>query len=280
MKRAYAVAGVLVALLLVFTPAFAATPASAEPHVPTIMTSPDLPAALSAQGEALRLQLDFGTIFDQVDRVCFDFSFSDDLLDPGEGLFIELFGGFENVSSSPQLGRLLCSVDQTTLQRFADGVFHSTISIESGSVKLTNVQVFLWGVAAKHPSPMPGKGCGDEIHIHEREAQCKTHIHFIAPTPSGRQAVTPPFSINVVVKSGVPVALVRYFFYAPDGTQLLGANRETHTGYEFSVEGSIADVVRSFDHVLVVACAYSVDAPNDFANPLACTERTVDISSV
>jgi hypothetical protein len=105
---------------------------------------------------------------------------------------------------------------------------------------------------------------------------CQARIEFISPTPPDGAVVTPPFTLNVQVTSPVPVALVRYFFFEPSGA-MSSANRETETGYAFTVQNDGANFAQIFERstsVIVRACAYSAESPNDFENPLACTERT------
>ena len=110
-----------------------------------------------------------------------------------------------------------------------------------------------------------------------RGAGAGASIRFIDPTPPDGSVVTAPFTLNVEVSSpNVEVELVRYFFIQPNGG-MSSANRETETGYAFTVQGPLADVLRRTDRVLVRACAYSVDAPN--GDPLVCTERTLFVSS-
>ena len=110
-----------------------------------------------------------------------------------------------------------------------------------------------------------------------RGATSAATIRFIDPTPPEGSVVTAPFTLNVEVTSpNAQVALVRYFFIQPNGG-MSSANRETESGYAFTVQGQLAEVLRRTDRVLVRACAYSVDAPN--GDPLACTERTLTVSS-
>lgn len=110
-----------------------------------------------------------------------------------------------------------------------------------------------------------------------RGAVAGASIRFIDPTPPDGSVVAAPFILNVEVTSpNAQVALVRYFFIQPNGA-MSSANRETESGYAFTVQGPLADVLRRTDRVLVRACAYSVEAPN--GDPLACTERTLFVSS-
>jgi hypothetical protein len=83
--------------------------------------------------------------------------------------------------------------------------------------------------------------------------------------------------MDVTVTSAEPVALARYLFFEPDGA-MGTANRETSIGYQFTVQGPMADIFARSPSVLVRACACAVAAPN--GPPLGCTERTFFSSSV
>jgi hypothetical protein len=100
----------------------------------------------SVQG---RLQVP-GTRFASIDSACFTFTFSGDLLDPGESLFIDLGGsaqttfGFENVSSTSVTSRTVCIVSgfhDALLALLLDGKQRFELTTEGGSVTVTSVEV-------------------------------------------------------------------------------------------------------------------------------------------
>lgn len=90
---------------------------------------------------------------------------------------------------------------------------------------------------------------------------CATRVQFVAPTPDDGAQVVAPFTLDVVVRSPEPVALVRYLFRDAAGG-LSSANRETATGYALVVDGVLAERLRSTSPVQVQACAYPVSSPD------------------
>ena len=99
--------------------------------------------------------------FSSVDRVCFDFTFVNDLLDPGEflritplQLFPSLTGpGFENVGSTPMAERTLCLDSAFGYSNvnalFADGKDKDLeIGMQVGSVEIASLVVTVTGTPA------------------------------------------------------------------------------------------------------------------------------------
>jgi len=99
--------------------------------------------------------------FSSVDSVCFEFTFENDLLDPGDFLTIsplELFPpptgpGFENVGSEPQATRTLCMTAEFQpdfVAIFADGKENKIeLSMPSGSVEIASLMVVVAGTPVK-----------------------------------------------------------------------------------------------------------------------------------
>jgi hypothetical protein len=92
--------------------------------------------------------------FASVESVCFDFTFTNDLLDPGEllrvtplALFPSLGGpAFSNAGTEPQATRTLCLADPDFTSIFADGKEHKIeLAMESGSVEIDHVDVTVTG---------------------------------------------------------------------------------------------------------------------------------------
>lgn len=262
----------VILMAVALTCAVAAPVAAEEPATfAGRVTQPALPVTISSDDPPSAIRVDFDLVFARVDRVCFRFTFEGDLLDPGDLLFIEGFGGFENVGSLPESSRTLCVIDAAVLLRFVDGIFENEILMEQGSVQVVDLQVTLLGVAAAHQGIKPGRGCGDPNSIHAEEEACRTSIRFVSPTPADGDLVTPPFTIDVDVKSFAPIALVQYHFYVA-GQPVAGVNRETSIGYAFTIDGQLAQALQRYGEVLVRACAFSVEGGRD---PVACTERTL-----
>jgi hypothetical protein len=95
-----------------------------------------------------------GTRFVSIASACFTFTFSGDLLDPGESLFIDLGGspqttfGFENVSSTSTASRTICIVSgfhDSLLALLLDGKQRFELTTEGGSVTVTSVEVVITG---------------------------------------------------------------------------------------------------------------------------------------
>ena len=146
-----------------FMPVFMAAVALAAPGVVAADTS-SAPAKLSQKvvtvGDSALAKVNVHAKFSSVDSVCFDFTFVNDLLDPGEFLRItplKLFpslGGFgiQNVGSTPQAERTVCvdssgNPDVTAL--FTDGRENDLeIAMESGSVQIASLVVTVTGTPA------------------------------------------------------------------------------------------------------------------------------------
>ena len=114
----------------------------------------------------------------------------------------------------------------------------------------------------------------------ERNPHCpQTTISFVAPTPPDGSVVTVPFVMDVDVQSNVPVLLVRYYFYEPDGA-ISSANRDTVTGsYSLVVDEFFSPIFERSASVRIQACAFDQGSNPDPATALACTERTYRTSS-
>jgi hypothetical protein len=105
-------------------------------------------------GEPALAKVNVHAKFSSVDSVCFDFTFKDDLLDPGEllrvtplAVFPSLGGpAFFNAGAEPQATRSFCVVDPAFVSIFADGKEHKIeLAMESGSVQIDHVNVSVNG---------------------------------------------------------------------------------------------------------------------------------------
>ena len=101
-----------------------------------------------------------GTRFTSIARACFTFTFTGDLLDPGETVFIQLEGssagfGFLNISSTSTRMRTVCLASNIgpphdeLLALLLDGKEKFTVMSEDGSVRLSDLDVVITGSASQ-----------------------------------------------------------------------------------------------------------------------------------
>jgi hypothetical protein len=97
------------------------------------------------------------TSFASISSVCLDFTFENDLLDPGDLLLVRFIdqgreidaGGFFNPTTSPQGARTFCYMPEfqpTIVAFFLDGRERVKLVMETGSVMLASVQLTIGGV--------------------------------------------------------------------------------------------------------------------------------------
>jgi hypothetical protein len=96
------------------------------------------------------------TSFASISSVCLDFTFENDLLDPGDFLLVRFIdqgrvidgGGFFNPTTSPQGARTFCYTPDfpTIVALFLDGRERVKLVMETGSVMLASVQLTIDGV--------------------------------------------------------------------------------------------------------------------------------------
>lgn len=99
----------------------------------------------------------FDLAFDSIERLCWEFTFSGDLLDSGESVHVATSGkdprlgaGFSHGGSSPAATRQLCETPsyQTTLL-FYDGEERVSVVAKVGSVNIADVRITITGTASR-----------------------------------------------------------------------------------------------------------------------------------
>ena len=118
-------------------------PGTLTPAVPTAIAASPVPATVN-----------FGTTFASIDHLCFFFTFSGDLLDPGDRLAFTgpsgLNGtGFGNGTGSSQSERGLCfnPFDHPeTIALFLDGQENFGLRMEAGTLTVSSLRVQITGV--------------------------------------------------------------------------------------------------------------------------------------
>jgi hypothetical protein len=150
MKRSLFLVGLIAVVVLGFN-GFAVASTAYEAKV---KLHPKTPVTITPTSPVQgRLQIP-GTRFQSIDSACFTFTFSGDLLDPGESVFIDLGGspqttfGFQNVSSTSTRTRTVCIVSgfhDALLALLLDGKQRFELTTEGGSVTVASVQVVITG---------------------------------------------------------------------------------------------------------------------------------------
>src|SRR3989442_2303795 len=159
MNKRSSVALFLVLLAVVSVPQVRATMGSntQEFAATAILSSNTIP-----QGAFVSFRVDFGLQFSSIQMICFDFVFTQDLLDPGDLLTIYSdqflpYGtsggfGFENVFNVPQQQRTLCLPNQPGFElvnAFLVGRLEGKIHMEFGSVTIASLVIRIAGVASQ-----------------------------------------------------------------------------------------------------------------------------------
>jgi hypothetical protein len=150
MKQPIRIVGLVAVMVLSVTSVAAASAiydakVKLQPKLPVTITSTD-----AVKG---RLMVP-GARFASIDSVCFMFAFSGDLLDPGDGLLIDLGGspqttfGFQNVSDTSITTRTVCIVSgfhDDLLALLLDGRQRFELTTDNGSVTVSDLQVVITG---------------------------------------------------------------------------------------------------------------------------------------
>jgi hypothetical protein len=119
-----------------------------------IRAHPKLLATVT-QDRSERFWVKFPTRFRSLDSVCLSFVFQGHLLDLGDSLTIDNFGGFSvPAGGSSQSSRTLCTVYQNeqSLLQFLDGKQRLTITMESGSARIVSFAATAMGTP-RHRAP-------------------------------------------------------------------------------------------------------------------------------
>jgi hypothetical protein len=150
MKRSVSVVGLIAVLMLVFNGVAGASTS----YEAKVKLHPKVPVTITTTAPVQGRLIVPGTRFASIDSACFTFTFSGDLLDPGESLFIDLGGspqtsfGFQNVSSTSTTRRTVCIVSgfhDALLALLLDGKQRFELTTERGSVTVTSVEVVITG---------------------------------------------------------------------------------------------------------------------------------------
>ena len=152
-KRIITAIAVAAATALLTLAGATAAPGGAKDGTATMRLSQTVIAA----GDPATGRVNVHARFSSVDSVCFQFTFVNDLLDPGELLRITPLGalppesgpGFQNVGSTSQTQRLLClqsAFQPELVALFADGKERGVeLSTDAGSVEISSVTVSVTG---------------------------------------------------------------------------------------------------------------------------------------
>jgi hypothetical protein len=136
------VASVLLSVALIAPASVLGAPMEVKLH-------PKAPVTV-AVGAPIKAKINVRETFSSISVVCIEFQFEGDLLDPGEFLDMD-FGpalggfGFENVGSTPQGARTICTEQPELLAAFLDGRQDFEIRMESGSVTISSITVSIVG---------------------------------------------------------------------------------------------------------------------------------------
>lgn len=124
-----------------------AAPLAVSSGQESVKLHPKTPTTVSA-GSPIEAKLKVKDISATATLVCIEFQFEGDMLDPGEGLLIDLgpgagaFGA-TNVSDVPEASRQLCTAQAEQLAAFVDGRESFTITMEWGSVMIAGATVLV-----------------------------------------------------------------------------------------------------------------------------------------
>lgn len=130
------------ALLLI---AALATPLAVSSGQQSVKLRPKAPTTVTA-GAPIEAKIKVKDMSETASLVCIEFQFEGDMLDPGEGLLIDLGSsagafGATNVSPAPEASRQLCTAQTEQLAAFIDGRESVAVTMEWGSVTVAGATV-------------------------------------------------------------------------------------------------------------------------------------------
>ena len=140
---------VLLATALLMIAALAA-PLAVSSGQQSVKFSPKAPTTVAA-GAPIEARIKVKDVSATASLVCIEFQFEGDMLDPGEGLLIDLGAsagafGATNVSGAPEASRQLCTAQTEQLAAFLDGRETVVVMMEStewGSVTVAGATVLV-----------------------------------------------------------------------------------------------------------------------------------------
>jgi hypothetical protein len=132
------------ALLMIAT---LAAPLAVSSGQQSVKLRPKAPTTVAA-GAPIEAKVKVKDISETASLVCIEFQFEGDMLDPGEGLLIDLGSsagafGATNVSLVPEASRRLCTAQTEQLAAFLDGRERVDVTMEWGSVTVTDATVIV-----------------------------------------------------------------------------------------------------------------------------------------
>ena len=96
---------------------------------------------------SIRIRIDHGVCFSKIYRLLVLVRFSDDILDPGEAVWIEGFSvGFRNKTNGSMSSRSISSIWPRTNNRSLNGVFERRLSALVGSVHISEIESQIEGI--------------------------------------------------------------------------------------------------------------------------------------
>jgi hypothetical protein len=137
---------VLLATALLMVAALAA-PLTASSGQQSVKLRPKAPATVAA-GAPIEAKIKVKDLSETASLVCIELLFEGDMLDPGEGLLIDLGSsvgafGATNVSATPEVSRQLCTAQTDQLAAFLDGRESVAVTMEWGSVTVAGATVLV-----------------------------------------------------------------------------------------------------------------------------------------
>lgn len=133
-----------VAVLMIAT---LAAPLGVSSGQQSVKIRPKAPTMV-AVGTPIEAKIKVKDISPTASLVCIEFQFEGDMLDPGEGLLIDLGSsagafGATNVSAVPEASRQLCTAQTEQLAAFVDGRETVAVTMEWGSVTVADATVLI-----------------------------------------------------------------------------------------------------------------------------------------
>jgi hypothetical protein len=124
-----------------------AVPLAVSSGQQSVKLRPKAPTTVAA-GAPIEAKVKVKDMSETASLVCIVFQFEGDLLDPGEGLLIDLGSsagafGATNVSAVPEASRQLCTAQTEQLAAFVDGRETVAVTMEWGSVMVAGATVLV-----------------------------------------------------------------------------------------------------------------------------------------